>query len=297
MPTVETNGVETYYETRGSGPPVIFLHGAGGDHRVWAEVTEPLTHDYEVITPDFRLHGKTGGDPGAAITTGSFVEDLHAFIDTLDLDRPALVGLSMGGMVAQRYVDAYPDDVRAVVTLGATTTDARSRSESFMWRVIYPIHDRLVNSLGASSAHRFMEAVLWLRGDDVELSDMEERERIETEHREDYPEQTDAQSAATRDALDDFDDRSIDYEAISIPYLYLYGEKELDTLTGHANFVAETVPGGCAQEIPGAGHHSHVDNPGFVIDTIREFLDEHVQTETAVADGEDSNEDEHVPVE
>lgn len=285
MPTVETNGVETYYETRGSGPPVIFLHGAGGDHRVWAEVAEPLTDDYEVITPDFRLHGKTGGEPAEPITTGTYVEDLHAFIDTLHLERPAIVGLSMGGMIAQRYVDAYPDDVQAVVTLGAMTTEARSRGEWFMWRVIYPIHDWLADKLGASSAHRFMEAFLWLRGDDTELSDMEERERIETEHHEDYPEQTEAQSAATRDALDDYDDRSIDYEAISVPYLYLYGEKELDTLTGHADFVAEAVPLGRAREIPNAGHHSHVDNPEFVVDTIREFLDD-VSARIRVADAE-----------
>lgn len=283
MPTVETNGVETYYETRGSGPPVIYLHGAGGDHRVWAEVTEPLTEDYEVITPDMRLHGKTGGDPEASITTGTYVEDLHALIDALDLDPSVIIGLSMGGMVAQRYVDAYPDDVRAIVTLGAMTTDPQSRSEWFMWRVIYPIHDWLIDNLGASSAHRFMKGFLWLRGDDTELSDMEERERIETEHRENYPDQTEAQSAATRDALEDFDDRSIDYGAIHVPYLYLYGEKELDTLTGHADFVAETVPQVRVREIPDASHHSHVDNPEFVIDTIEGFLDEHVTAEPAAA--------------
>lgn len=274
MPTVETNGVDTYYETRGSGPPVIFLHGAGGDHRVWAEVTEPLTGDYEVITPDFRLHGKTGGDPEEPISTGTYVEDLHAFISALDLDRPAIVGLSMGGMVAQRYVDAYPDDVKAVVTLGVMTTEPQSRSEWFMWRFVYPIHDWLTENIGASSAHRFMVAILWLRGDDTELSDMEERERIETEHHEEYPEQTEAQIEATRDALADFDDHAIDYGAISAPYLYLYGEKELDTLAGHADFIAETVPDGRAQEIPEASHHSHVDNPEFVIRAIREFLDD-----------------------
>lgn len=188
-------------------------------------------------------------------------------------------------MVAQRYVDAHPNDVKAVVILGVMTTDPQSRSEWFMWRFIYPIHDCLMENLGASSAHRFMEAFLWLRGDDTELSDMEERERIETERHEDYPEQSEAQSAATRNALDDFDDRSIDYESISVPYLYLYGEKELNTLTGHADFIAETVPEGRAQEIPGASHHSHDDNPEFVIHAIREFLDD-VSAKTRVADGE-----------
>lgn len=280
MPTVEANGVDLYYERRGDGPPVIFLHGAGADHRVWAEVTEPLTDAYEVVTPDIRLHGKTGGDPAESITMETYVEDLHAFISALELDRPVIVGLSMGGMVAQRYVDAYPDDVRAIVTLGAMTTETRSRTEWFMWQFIYPVYDFLLDKLGESTAHRFMEAFLRLRGDDIEESDMEERERIETEHREDYPEQTEAQSEATRDALTGFDDRAIDYEAISVPYRYLYGEKELDTLTGHADFVAETVPQGSATEIPNAGHHSNVDNPEFVIDTIRAFLDEHVLTET-----------------
>lgn len=286
MPTVDVNGVELYYESRGEGPPVIFLHGAGADHRYWAEVTDLLTDDYEVITLDMRLHGRTGGDPDPAPTTATYVQDLHAFIDSLDLDRPAIVGHSMGGMIAQRYVDTYPDDVRALVTLGATTTDPRSASEWFTWKVVYPVHDWLTDNVGQSAAHKLMKGFLWLRGDDIELSGMERRERIEATHNDDYPEPTDAQDSAIREALADWTDPSIDYAAIPVPYLYLYGEKELDSFPAHAEYVAETAPHGRAVEIPDASHHSHVDTPEFVVDAIREFLDEEVGAGTAITGGE-----------
>lgn len=286
MPTVEANGIELYYERRGDGPPVVFLHGAGADHRYWAEVTDPLTDEFEVVVLDMRLHGKSGGDPDDPGAIGTYVEDLHAFIDGLGLDRPAIVGHSMGGMVAQRYVDAYPGGVRAMVTLGATTTNPRSTTEWFTWTVVYPAHDWLSANIGRSAAHKLMKGFLWLRRDDTELSDMERRERIEAAHSDEYPEPTDAHDAAIRETLDDWNDPSIDYTAIPVPYLYLYGEMELDSFPAHAEFVAETVPQGRAMEIPGASHHSHVDNPNFVVDAIWTFLGEEVSTGTSDADGD-----------
>lgn len=275
MPTVEANGASLYFETRGSGPPVIFLHGAGADHRVWAEVTEPLTEDYEVIVLDMRLHGKSGGEPGEPVTIDTYVDDLHGFIGTLDLATPAIVGLSMGGMVAQRYAAEYPDEVRALSTLGAMTTETLSREEWLLEKVAFPVVDRVRNTAGEEYARKLMDAIMNLRPDDVEPSDMDERDRIESAHNDDYPEQSEAQEAAVRDSLSGYGDRSTDYTAITTPFLYLYGEREMSTLQDHAEFVTETVPNGRALEVPNASHHSHVDNPEFVVETLREFLDEH----------------------
>ena len=68
MSTVQTNGIRTYYEEYGEGPPIVFLHGATSDHRLWAEQATPLADDYRIITYDMRGHGRTGGSECASYT-------------------------------------------------------------------------------------------------------------------------------------------------------------------------------------------------------------------------------------
>jgi hypothetical protein len=91
VPTIQTNDVETYYERRGEGPPIVFVHGAWVDHRLWTPQVEALGDDYEVIAYDVRGHGKTGGSEGRRYTIERFAADLKALVDALDLDRPTIV--------------------------------------------------------------------------------------------------------------------------------------------------------------------------------------------------------------
>jgi pimeloyl-ACP methyl ester carboxylesterase len=75
------------------------------------------------------------------------------------------------------------------------------------------------------------------------------------------------------DALASYVDLSVDYGSIAVPSLHLHGEYEIPQLHRHARYMADRIPGCEASEIPGAGHVSHVDNPEFVVDALREFLD------------------------
>lgn len=90
MPTVATNGVDTFYERTGAGPPIVFLHGGGIDHRVWAELTRPLTDRVTVIVYDLRGHGWTGGSEHERYTIELYAEDLAALIDALELNAPII---------------------------------------------------------------------------------------------------------------------------------------------------------------------------------------------------------------
>ena len=86
MPTILTNGVETYYERRGSGPPVVFVHGAILDHSQWDPQTEELSDDYTVLAYDVRGHGRTGGSRRGSYSVELFADDLAALLDGLNRD-------------------------------------------------------------------------------------------------------------------------------------------------------------------------------------------------------------------
>jgi pimeloyl-ACP methyl ester carboxylesterase len=99
VPTVATNGVETYYETAGDGSPVVLLHGAGMDGRLWAETARPLADEYRLVVPDLRDHGRTGGSDRAEYSVELFGANVRALVDALGTDRPVVVGHSLGGFV------------------------------------------------------------------------------------------------------------------------------------------------------------------------------------------------------
>ena len=96
MPTVRTNDIETYYERRGSGPPLVFVHAAILDHAQWDPQVDALSDQYTTVAYDVRGHGRTGGSARNRYSIDLFADDLDALITALDLDDPVVVGLSTG---------------------------------------------------------------------------------------------------------------------------------------------------------------------------------------------------------
>jgi 3-oxoadipate enol-lactonase len=103
---------------RGDGPVLVFLHGATLDHRSWDAQRVALQSRYRIVVPDLRAHGES-------MTTDAFsfaaaVDDVVALLDDLDLDRIGLIGLSLGGNIAQEVVHRDPARVAALVVADAT---------------------------------------------------------------------------------------------------------------------------------------------------------------------------------
>lgn len=123
MSDVETNGIQTYYEDYGDGRPIVVLHGTTADHQVWAEQLQPLTDDYRVVLYDLRGHGKTGRSVLNRYTVDTYVDDLAAFIEALDVDRPTVLGHSLGGMIGYAFADSYPERLSDLIAVGAMTPE------------------------------------------------------------------------------------------------------------------------------------------------------------------------------
>ncbi len=129
---VQLPGLRVFVEERGSGAPVLFISGTGGDLRMRPNVLDgPLTQDFRVIGYDQRGLGQSD-KPAGPYTMQQYGADAAALLDALDLDCVHVVGVSFGGMVAQHLALDYPDRVNKLV-LCCTSPGGRMPS--------YPFHE------------------------------------------------------------------------------------------------------------------------------------------------------------
>lgn len=111
----EVNGTRLYYETRGRGPAVVFLHGGLNDSRLWDEQMRALSKQFRVVRYDMRGFGRSNAERVEFWPT----EDLRALLDFLKIERATLVGLSLGGIVAADFALEHPERVERLVLVGS----------------------------------------------------------------------------------------------------------------------------------------------------------------------------------
>lgn len=268
MPTVRTNDVDTYYERRGEGPPVVFVHGAALDHAQWAPQVEALGDDYTTVAYDVRGHGRTGGSDREAYSIDLFAADLDALVAALDLDRPVVCGHSMGGCVAQAYAARRPDRVGGLVLADTFAPEILGLGEwlqrSVLLRAVIPP----VRLLGYERVER---AMVWLQerlqGEGIS-GDYERIERLRAEG----PRMATEEFAKVIRAVAAFDRTDVDHASIAAPTLVLYGEHDASFVRRHAPGLKAEIPNAAVRAIPDAGHASNLDNSDFFTAALREFL-------------------------
>ena len=117
---IEVNGVQLHYQERGSGEPLLLLHGFGACGNDWGDFIDRLAQDYRVIVPDLRGHGWST-NPSNRFTMRQSSEDIAALLDHLGLDRVKAMGISAGGMNLLHLATRQPERFEALVLIGATT--------------------------------------------------------------------------------------------------------------------------------------------------------------------------------
>src|SRR5688572_8072908 len=120
----DINSLHLYYETHGIGRPLILLHGGLGSGEMFGPILPALADRHRVITVDLQGHGRTA-DIDRPIDIRLMADDIAALIDHLGLEKPDLVGYSLGGGVAFFTASTYPEKVgKLVMTSAHISSDA-----------------------------------------------------------------------------------------------------------------------------------------------------------------------------
>lgn len=125
MPELVVDNTTLWYECKGQGRPVLFLHAFAVTGAMWFPQVPVLTAaGYEVICVDQRGHGQSFAPPGP-YSIPQMADDIHELISQLNLEGACVIGLSMGGRVALRLALDHPQDVAALVLVSAKSEPAR----------------------------------------------------------------------------------------------------------------------------------------------------------------------------
>src|SRR5581483_8431240 len=136
MPTARVNDIAMYYVEAGAGEPLVLVMGLGGDHLAWGFQLRPFAERYRVIAFDNRGAGRTDA-PDVPYTTPLMASDTLALMDTLGIERAHVLGVSMGGMIAQEMALAAPERIHTLhlaCTLARPDTYLRALLDA--WRQV-----------------------------------------------------------------------------------------------------------------------------------------------------------------
>lgn len=252
------NGVVLHARLLGEAgrPLVVFSNSLGTDSRIWDAVVPRLTDRYAVLLYDKRGHGLSDA-PRGPCTIADHAADLLALLDTVGADRVALVGLSVGGLIAQAIAAEHPERVAALVLCdtAAKIGDAASwdaRIEAAEYKGMESIADAVMERW-FTRAYRTEQPVA-LRGWRTMLA-----------------RQPAGGYAATCAAIRDADLRAAT-ATIRVPTLVVAGDQDLSTPPDLVRAMADAIAGATFRMIAGSGHIPPVEQPEILAGLIAEHL-------------------------
>ena len=254
---IELNGVTHHYESRGEGPPVVFLHGLGSDLHLWYAVMEALSVNHHVIAMDLRGHGRTGGGR-ANVTLKTWAQDVESLLDALELPAVTLVGHSLGTLIAQLVAGARPELVDQLVLVGGISSFEPPQKQAYLDRADQVERDGLdaladawvTGALSPRTRGRLPQVAGLLR--DVFLRN--------------DPKQYARACRALAKAP------SIDRGQLGQPTLLIVGDHDRSTPMAMTERLHREIPVSRVKVISSAAHYVPLEQPDQVATAILEFL-------------------------
>ncbi|MBP7962599.1 MAG: alpha/beta fold hydrolase [Caldilineaceae bacterium] len=257
MPTAHVNDIDLHYEELGSGPPLLLLHGLGSSSRDWELQVPVFAATHRVITCDVRGHGRSAKPPGP-YSVLLFATDVAALLRHLGTGPVAVVGISMGGMIAfQLAVDAPALVERMVIVNSGPELVLRTWGERMQaWQRL-----ALVQLLGMGGMARFLAPRLFPKPEQEEIRRTFTERWLENDKR--------AYIASLRALLGwSVADR---LGEIRCPILVIAGDQDYTPLSIKEAYVAQ-LPQAELVVIPDSRHATPIDQPEAFNRTVGEFL-------------------------
>lgn len=260
MAFVRANGIVLHHQVIGrpGAPALVFNNSLGSDFRIWQDVAPAFTDRFRVVLYDKRGHGLSDAPP-APYTMDDHTDDLLALLDHLRIESASLVGLSVGGMIAQRAALRAPERVSALVLC---CTAAKIGTPELWAERIGAVERGGIEPIAESVLQRWF------------TPDFHAARRDEVSGWRNMLVRTPSHGyAATCAAIRDADLRR-DADKIAAPTLCVAGDQDGSTPPDVVRGTASLIPGARFELIDGCGHIPCVEKPAVLTHLIQRHLQE-----------------------
>lgn len=260
MAFARVNGVVLHFEDRGdaSRPTVVFANSLGTDFRIWDAVVALLGDRFRYVRYDKRGHGLSEATP-APYAMDDHIGDLESLLDHLGVKACAVIGLSVGGVIAQGLASKRPDLVKTMVLMDT----AHKIGTAEMW-------NQRIEGVTESGIASLTDAIMlrWFTA---------------AYRSPDNPDFVGYTAMLTRTTVDGYAGtcaalRDTDYteqtKALSLPVLAIVGDQDGSTPPELVRSTAELIRGAQFRIIPDAGHLPCIEQPQAVANLVSNFLRE-----------------------
>ena len=258
---VDGNSTYCYTNSRELDPEkesLVFVHGSGMDHTVWTLFCRHFArHGRNVIAVDLPGHGRSSGLPKQSIEDMS--DWIVALLDTLHIDRAAVVGHSLGSLVALDCAARHPDKVRAIALVGTTSPMPVSDAILEAAAADDPAAFNMLTEYGYSKRHLYggnSNPGMWMVGSTLRLF---ERSRPGVLH-------------ADMHACNNYKHGLDRASQVKCPVLVVMGDGDRLTPLRSAKELLAALPSPKLHVLPGAGHTLMTEAPNELLDALKEAL-------------------------
>jgi 3-oxoadipate enol-lactonase len=241
-------------EKEGSLPPTVFLHSLALDRSMWAPLVKEIKDQLTVISLDLRGHGESPKDDSFSIE--DMADDVAATMTDLGHAQAIIVGLSMGGCVAQALASRHPGLVTGLGLIDTTAWYGPDAPRNWAERASRAREE------GMASLAQF-QLDRWF-GDEFIEGHRDEAERL----LEVFAHNEIDSYVASCHAMGHFDARDV-LAAIAVPTIVIVGELDRATSPTHAREIASRIPGSVLHVLAGAKHLTAVEQPAEVAALLR----------------------------
>jgi len=260
MPCARVNDVDLYYELVGKGPHLVMVNGLGATTRACAPLAHQFQHRYTTLIYDHRGVGMSS-NPDVAYSLGMHAADLAGLLDELRIERASVLGMSMGGIVAQQFVLDYPDRVNKLVlvtTAGHITTYMRRIGLLFRTLITHLPPEEFARTLTTLS---FTAAFVEKAPDTVA-----EVERLLV------PDPGDIAGITSQVSMLAGGDFSQRLGRINVPVLVIAGARDILTPVEYSRMLVAAIPDARLAVMEESAHHPLVEQSGECARTVIDFL-------------------------
>jgi len=261
--TINIAGTDLYYERRGSGEPLLLIQGLGGNSLHWGDdFLDGLGDGFELILFDHRGAGRSGPLDGEH-TIADLANDAIGLLDALELQSAHIVGISMGGMVAQELTLRAPERVRSL-TLGCTFPGGPEATMTDM---------SVVGMLAEAVLSGDQERTMRVGYEVMIAAEYGEREgayELYTEVANQYPAPIPVLMAQLSAIMGH--DTSERLGEIDAPTLIVHGTEDRLMDVSNGKLLAKLIPGAQLELLQGSGHMFFWEQPERSAELVREHV-------------------------